>query len=62
MSKRNQYTLAAFMTLLVLAWVTIRLSQPTPWALKETIGVIGFAIALAIAWIVILRHGRVSRP
>ena len=62
MSKRNQYTLAAFMTLLVLAWVAIRLSQPTPWALKETIGVIGFAIALAIAWIAILRHGRVSRP
>jgi hypothetical protein len=62
MSKRNQYTLAAFTTLLVLAWIAIRFSQPTPWALKETIGVMGFAIALAIAWTVILRLGRVRRP
>jgi hypothetical protein len=62
MSKRNQYTLAAFTTLLVLAWIAIRFSQPTPWALKETIGVMGFAIALAIAWTVILRHGRVRQP
>jgi hypothetical protein len=62
MSKRNQYTIATFTTLLVLAWIAIRLSQPAPWALKETIGVMGFAIALAIAWTVILRLGRVRRP
>jgi phospholipase C len=36
MSKRSQYTLAAFTTVLVLAWVAIRFSQPTPSALKET--------------------------
>jgi hypothetical protein len=48
--------------LLVLAWIAIRFSQPTPWALKETTGVVGFAIALAIAWTVILRLGRVRRP